>query len=136
MPVDYENASTTSTATLISGVVDDVQNLVKQQFQLARKEIERDIRKGKEAFFMFVGGGSLLLLAMFEFTLAIAHWIHWFSSPVGTEAASLPLWGCHAIVAGVFGILGSIVLAAASKIVSTIDPMNGPTAESLKENIE
>ncbi len=125
MPVDYENATQTSTATLITGLVDDVQTLVKQQFQLTRKEIERDLQRCREAALLFLAGAGMLLLGMVEVTLAIAHWLHWVTSPAGTEVASLPLWGCHGIV----GI-------AASRLFQTVDPLNGPTAEAIQDNLE
>ena len=48
MPVEVQDHSETSATSLVSGIIDDVQNLVKQQFQLTRREIEQDLRKSKD----------------------------------------------------------------------------------------
>ena len=53
---------------------------------------------------MLALGLGLLFLGGFAFCLMVAHLIHFLTIPAGVaaDAAGLPLWGCHGIVAAVF----------------------------------
>ena len=146
MPVEVQNppqpsatlpsAPQPSATSLVSGIIDDVQNLIKQQFQLTRREVEQDLRKGKAGALLVGAGIGAMLLGCFEACLTVAHLLHWLTSPAGSDPASLPMWACHAIVAAVLLGVGYAVLSAGSKRFETIDPLNGPTADALKDNIE
>ena len=78
----------------------------------------------------------MLLLAAFMACLALSHLLHWLTAPAATDVAKLPLWACHAIVAAVLGVVGYVTVSSASKLFATIDPLNGPTAEAIKDNVE
>ncbi len=136
MSVEVQDRPQPSATALVSGIIDDVQNLVKQQFQLARTEIEQDLRKSKDGAVLYVIGGVVLLLATFMACLAVSHLLHWLTSPAGTDAAKLPLWACYAIVGAVLGGVGYLTTSAAAKLFSTIDPLNGPTVEAMKDNVD
>ena len=49
MATEVQNQSEQSVAALVGGIVGDVQDLIKQQLELTRKEIEADLRKTREA---------------------------------------------------------------------------------------
>jgi hypothetical protein len=136
MAVETQDHPQPTTTSLVSGIIDDVQNLVKQQFQLTRREVEQDLRKSKEAAQLYAVGVGMLLLACVEMCLMAAYLLHWATSPAGSDPASIPLWACHAIVGAVLGVIGYMTMSAGSKRFETIDPLNGPTADALKDNLE
>src|SRR5580704_12187161 len=82
-------------ASLLSGILGDLQHLVEQQFQLTRREIEDEIRQRAIAAAIFALGVTVLLVGAIVFCFGLAHLLHWATSPRGTDPAGLPLWVCH-----------------------------------------
>jgi len=139
MATEVQNHSETqSVAALVGGIVTDVQDLIKQQLQLTRKEIEADFRKTREAALVLVLGIGLFFLGTFAFCLMLAHLIHFLAMPSGVvqDAATIPLWGCHGIVAAVFFVVGGGLAFAGKKKFDSFNPLPEESAQVLKENIE
>jgi len=123
-----------SVTNLVRGIVNDIGDLVKAQIQFARAEVKEDIRKSKEACaFLALGAGSAFAAVLF-LGLMVVHLLHWLTAPPNTDPSRLPLWGCHAIVTGVFIIAGVGFLAAARKLFSNALPEQ--TVQTAKENVE
>jgi len=123
-------------STLVRGIVNDVGDLVKQQIQFARAEIKEDIRKSKEATaFLALGVGNALLGVLFV-GLTLVHLLHWLSGPAGLDPASLPLWGCYAIVAGIFLGTGVGLFLAGRRMFASFTPLPEQTVKTVKENVE
>jgi len=74
------------------------------------------------------GLGGLLLCLM------LVHLLHWLTAPPHSDPSSLPLWGCHAIVAGVFTITGVGLIVAAQRLFTSALPEQ--TVQTAKENVE
>jgi len=138
MATEVQNhPDTPSVASLVGGIVTDVQDLIKQQLQLTRKEIEADFRKTREAASVLALGAGLCFLGCFALCLMLAHLIHFLSYPAGvTDGATIPLWGCHGIVAAVFLIAGSCLAFAGKKKFDSFNPLPEESAQVLQENIE
>jgi len=122
--------------SLVSGIVDDFQDLIKQQLQLTRKEIEADIRKAKEGASLLVAGLGVLFLGGIVLCLMMSHLIHWLASPAGSDPAAFPLWACHAVVGGVLALIGGGMTCAGWKTFNKIDPLQNPATDALKENVQ
>lgn len=125
-----------SLSSLVTGIVSDFQDLIKQQLLLTRKEIEADLRKTREAASLWVTGLVTLLLSGFTGCLMLAHLIHWLASPAPADAAAIPLWVCYLIVFAVLGTAGWFLTLAGSKRFQTVHPLEGPASEALKENVQ
>jgi uncharacterized membrane protein YqjE len=136
MATEVHNPCEPSVTSLVSGIVTDVQDLVKQQFQLARHEIEEDLRKSKEAASIFVLGVGFLFLGAFFLCLMLVHLIHWLAMPALTDPASFPLWAAHGVVSVVVLIPGAILVAMGSQKWTAVHPLENPATEALKENVE
>jgi len=134
MATGLENPADQSTTTLVSGIITDLQNLVEQQFLLIRREMERDVKKGLRAASMLGAGALVTFLGGFSFCLAAAGWLHWMTG--GADSASIPLWGCHAIVSAMLIAVGSVLVVGGRRQLKNIKPMESPAAEALKENVE
>jgi hypothetical protein len=118
--------------------VSDFQDLVKQQLQLTRKEIEADLRRTREAASLWVAGLVTLLLGGFTGCLMLAHLIYWLASPAPppAEAPAVPLWVCYLIVFAVLGPAGWCLTLAGSKRFQAVHPLESPASEGLKENVQ
>jgi hypothetical protein len=140
MATEVQNQSDTSVATLVSGIVTDVQDLIKQQLQLTRKEIESDFRKTREAASMLVVGLGVLFFGGVALCLMLAHLIHHLTLPAGQvssfDPAAIPLWGCYGIVAAVFLVVGGGLAFAGKKKFDSFNPLPDESAQVLKENVE
>lgn len=125
-----------SVTSLVGGIVGDVQDLVKQQLQLMRKEVEDDLRKTTEAASLLGIGLGVLFFGALELCLMLAHLLHWLTGPPTLDPASLPLWGCHAIVGVVLVIIGLGLAWAGKKTIANVHPLDNPATEALKENVQ
>ena len=138
MATEVQNHSEQSVTTLVSGIVTDVQDLIKQQLQLTRKEIEADFRKTREAASLLVFGIAIMFFGGFAFCLMMAHLIHYLAYPAGyvTDTATIPLWGCHGIVAAVFLVAGGCLAFLGKQKFDSFNPLPDESAQVLQENLE
>jgi len=136
MATEVQNRSEQSLSSLVGGIASDVQDLIKQQFQLTRREIEEDLRKGKEAALFLALGAAVAFLGAIALCLMVVHLMHWLSSPVGTDPAVLPLWACHAIVGVALFAIGGIIAYAGQQKLKSVNPLHNPATEALKENVQ
>jgi hypothetical protein len=137
MATEVQNHSEQSMASLVGGIVGDVQDLIKQQLALTRKEIEADLRKTREAATLLGVGIGIALFGLFALCLMLAHLIHHFATPLGLrDAASIPLWGCYAIVTVLLLGGGGALAFAGKKKFDSFNPLPDESAQVLKENIE
>lgn len=125
MSVDLHDPAmeTESTASLLSGALDDIRDLTKQQFILTRQEIEEDLRAATVAIVVLGIGAGLLLIGVLFACLAASHGIHWGMLPPGFDPAAIPLWVCHAIVACGLLATGGILAAIGWARLREIKPL-------------
>jgi len=136
MATAYQNPMDQSATSLVTGIIDDLQELVKQQFKLARQEIKQDFRKATDgALFLAVSAGILFLGAI-VFCFALVYFLHWAGSPPEADPSTFPLWACHGVVGLGLLITGGILAGMGWTKFRSIDPVNNPATEALKENIE
>jgi hypothetical protein len=123
-PAEETNPSMTS---LVSGIVTDLQRLLRQEMELARTEVRHEWDKAKTAAGALAVGAGLLAVGGLLLCFMFVHLIHYFG---------LPLWGCFGIVGGVL-LLAGVVLEgtgyARAKSVHVVPPQ---TAQTLKENVQ
>src|SRR5215210_6557779 len=98
MATAYQNPSEQTATSLVTGIIDDIQDLVKQQFQLARREVEQDVRKATQGALYFAVSAAILFIGAIVSCFALAHLLHWATSPVDTDPARFPLWACYGVV--------------------------------------
>jgi hypothetical protein len=136
MATEVHNHAEPSVSSLLGGIVNDIQDLVKQQLTLTRHEIEADLRKSKEGASILALGVGFVLLGAIMLCLMLAHLIHWLASPQTMDPASLPLWGCYAIVSAVFLVPGGFLFMAGMKKIEQINPVQNPATQALQENVQ
>jgi len=124
-----------STTKLVSGILSDFQDLVRQQFALIKAECLADWQKTKEVGFILwislvpAAAGTILLAFMF------AHLLHWLTLPAGTDPASLPLWACYGIAGAVLVGIGGVLFMVGLRKLQSFNPLLGASAKALEENV-
>jgi hypothetical protein len=128
MATDLQSPPQPSVTSLVSGIIADVQDLIKQQVALIGKEIKDDINKSITAAISLAAGagiaaiGGLLLCIMLALILDV-------------YIPQLNWWGGFAIVGGVLTTVGLVLLYAAIKKFETIKALP-ETVQALKETVE
>lgn len=125
--LEQEGASITS---LVSGIVQDAQDLVRQQLKLFQVEIRNDTRRTIAATIPMLIGGLLSLVAVMILAVMAAHLIAW------AWPEHVPLWGGYAIVGGTLAVLGMALVFWGKAQFSKFSPLPDQTMEGLKENIQ
>jgi hypothetical protein len=118
-----------SVTRVVAGIINDAQELMKQQFALFKHEVKEDLRKTKEATLAIGIGATVVGLGVLLLCFGLVWLLNW-------AAAALPLWVCFAIIGGALAIIGAILLAAGKKKLGSINPLPGESAQALKENVQ
>ncbi len=136
MSTALEDPIDQSAASLVSGILGDLQLLVEQQFQLTRQEIEEELRLWAAAAMVFALGMGAFLVAAIVLCLTAANLLHWAALPPGTDPAWLPLWACHATVAAAVAVIGGILVQRGRAKFKAIDVYRNPASEILEEHVQ
>lgn len=122
-----------SVGTLLSGILEDAEKLLKQQLDMFRAEVRMDVLKCKEASRLLVFGIGLLVPGGLVLCLATAYLLHWATGPAGMDPAGLPLWACLGLAGLAFGVPGALLILLG---VRTFRAVPEQSAEALVENIQ
>src|SRR5262245_26560234 len=138
MATQVPTSSNPPVSTLVKGIVDDLGDLIKQQFRFARTELKADIRKSAGAIALLASGAGIAILGGLFLCLMLVHLLHWLTVPAGYEPdpARLPLWSCYAIVGGLFLAAGASLVFAGVKKFRSFNPLPDQTVDTLKENVQ
>jgi hypothetical protein len=115
-------------ASLLGGIVSDVQTLVRQEIALAKTEMMREWDKTKTAAGSLVAGAVTLAVGGLFLCLTVVAVLH--------EAAGLPWWGSFLIVGGVCTAAGAALYFAGRAKAAQINIIPPQTAETLRENVQ
>src|SRR5947209_15306391 len=85
---------------LVSGIVADAQELVKQHIALLRAEFKADFRRSVRAAMLLAIGGVIAIPAVFLLCNMLVYLLH--------EPGGLSVWASYGIVGGVFVVLSAI----------------------------
>jgi VIT1/CCC1 family predicted Fe2+/Mn2+ transporter len=130
MAQDVETGSAQVTGpitSLVTGIINDAHDLIKQQVHLLRHEIKEDFRKTKDATLALGIGAGVALLGVILLCLAVVYLINW---------AGLLLWVSYLIVGVVLLIVGGVLAYLGKKKFDSFNPLPDETAQALKENVE
>jgi H+/Cl- antiporter ClcA len=125
-------------ASLVGGIINDAQNLVRQEITLAKTEIQQEFNKTKTAAASLGVGGIIAFLGGIFLCFMLVHLLHWVTLPSGHanyDPAQLPLWACHGIVGFVLLLAGGVFLYRGVAKASEIQIPPKQTTETLKEII-
>lgn len=129
MATDLKTGSEASMTQLVSGIITDTQELIKQQIALLRHEVKEDFRKTKEASFSMVWGVGIALVGTVLLCLMLVHWLSW-------SGLELPLWACYGIVGAPIAVLGISLFFAGIHKFKSFNPLPDESVQAFKENLQ
>jgi hypothetical protein len=129
MATDLQTHNEPSLTNLVKGIIDDVQDLTKQQFALLKQEVKEDMSKTQKAAMPMIVG----LIVAFIGVLLLGHGLAWLLTWI---FPGLPLWAAYAIVGAVIAGVGVALFFAGEKQFSKFNPLPDRSLEALKENVE
>jgi hypothetical protein len=112
---------------LISGIAEDAQRLIKQQYQMLRAEVKDDLRRTKSALTYMSAGIVASLIGVVFLAVALPLLINW--------TFGLAPFAGWAIVGGVMLVLGIIGLLAGRRIFEKNNPLPDKTLNAFEENL-
>jgi len=115
-----------SVGSILQGILDNLQELVRSEVALAKREVADDIQRGKGAIAMLVAGAAVALIGF--------HFLLW--TAVYALALRLPIWAATAIVGALFVVVGGLVVSIGLKRWQVISFTPERTVATLKENLE
>ena len=119
-----------SLTSLVTGIVHDAQELMKQEVALARQEVKEELGKAKQVALAFAAGAGVAVLAVIFLLLAVAFLITWAS------ADRIPLCGSFGIVGVVLAVTAGILFYAGRNRAEDIHLVPRQTVETLRENAQ
>jgi len=132
-------SGTASGSTLVGtirGILDDFQQLLQQQFAMARAEVRADWVRTKTALWPLALGAGLFLVGAPLLCVMLVYLIHHMTSPPGTDPANIPLWACYGIVGGFFTLASAALIMAGLQRFQSFNPLPDETARALQENVQ
>jgi len=139
MPVEVQTpVESGSVTSLVKGIVNDVGDLIKQEFRFARTELRTDLHRTGEASRLLLIGVVIVFFGLGVLTLMLVHLLHWLSLPAGADPdpARLPLWLCYGLVGLALTGGGALLALAGKKKFDSFNPLPDKTAQTIKENLE
>ena len=116
-----------SLAGLLSGIVGDLHTLVRQELQLARRELRAELDRAKFGFAFLAAGAGLLALAVVPLLFMVVYLIKAYTT--------IPEWGCFGIVAAGFVLVGGLLVAAGVAKVRHLRLVPPLTAQTMRANL-
>jgi uncharacterized membrane protein YqjE len=134
--VPTTTGSTPPVTPLVTGIIDDLQELLKQNLALFKVEVREDVKKTKEAAGALGVGIGLAVVGGLHLSLMLVFLLYWAFGGTAVTEGSLPLWACFAIVGGLFAAIGFALFLRGKKKLDSFNPLPDVTAEALKENVQ
>lgn len=128
MSTDVHVGNEPSLTSLVTGIINDTQDLFKQQIALLKAELRDDFKKTKEGLSALALGAGLVFFGGLMLCVTLALLLSW--------AASLPTWAGFGIVGVILTLVGGGLLWAGKKRFDTFNPLPDQTAASVKENVQ
>ena len=129
MPDNTPADAPPSLATLLGGVIEDTQRLIRQEVTLARRELQDEWTKTKEGGMLLGGALALFCLVGVLFSFTLVEVLHHFVLPNH-------LWACFAIVTALFGVSGAILFLTARAKLDQVHLVPPQSAASLRQDVE
>jgi uncharacterized membrane protein YdcZ (DUF606 family) len=128
-PPGTTSETSPSLTSLLSGIVDDLQRLIRQELQLAKTEMQQEWEKTKTAAASMAAGVGLLGLAAVLLCF-------FFVKLLAAYVTAVPEWAWFGIVGGALALGGGLLIAAGRATATHINVVPPQTAETMKENVQ
>jgi hypothetical protein len=128
MPENVQTDSGPTLTSLVSGILDDAQRLIRQEFTLAKTEVKEEVNKAKSAAASFGEAAAVAALAVILLSFMVVYLLNWLTG--------LELWGCYGIVGAVYLLVALILFYTGKNKAEQIHVVPPQTAETMRENVQ
>jgi len=118
-----------SVASLVTGIVTDAQELIKQQIHMLRAEVKEDMSRSMAVARCMGASAGLLAVGALFLVIGLVPLLH-------DLVPSLPVWACWMIVGGVLCVGGLVAYFAGKRILDSYNPLPDKTMNALQENVQ
>jgi hypothetical protein len=125
VPVQGNGESTLT--ELVSGIANDAQHLIQQQYQMLRAELREDLQRTKAAVKCLGIGAAGSVVGMLFLAVAAPLFLNWLFA--------MPPWAGWAIVGGALFVGGVIALFVGKTKFDKFNPLPDKTLHAFEENI-
>jgi hypothetical protein len=129
MATDQHPGSDASMTQLVSGIINDAQQLTRQQFALFKAEIREDFAKTKQASVSLLLAAGFAGLSAILLGIGIALLLAW-------AVPAVPLWGWFLISGAVLAAVAGAFFYAGRKQFQSLEPLPDQSAQALRENVQ
>jgi len=129
MPENKPADSPPGLAVLLSGLIDDTQQLVRQEAALARREVKEEWDKTQEAAALMAAGLTVFAVVAVLSSFTLVKLLQQFVLP-NQE------WACFAIVTAAFALGGGLLYAAGRARFHQVHLVPPQSAASLRQDVE
>lgn len=129
MATNLQTSPESSVTSLLTGIVNDFQDLIKQQMALFKHEVSSDMRTTREVTTSLAVGLGILFVGAILLCLMLVHLLAW-------AFPNLPLWACYGIVGGMMAAVGGVLAWQAQQRFETFNPLPDESVAALQENLE
>jgi len=126
-----------SVTELVTGIVRDIGDLVRQEMRFARTEVASDLRKMRAAAAWFFAGAAVSLVGLIQLAFALGWLLQWLSLPPVPEGVrqGMPLWAAHGAVSVALLVIGGLVASVGMGLFSDVNPLPEKTLQTIQENV-
>ena len=118
----------TTVSELISGLVNDAQQLVHREIDLAKREVAIEVDKVKQGATALGIGAGLAVIGALLLGQMLVYLVQ--------TLTGLSLWVSYLIVGAIFAVGGGLMLMQGINRMKDVDPVPRETIESVKEDIQ
>jgi uncharacterized membrane protein YqjE len=126
---DLQSQTDPSFSSLVQGIVQDFQNLIRQQLHLFKVEMENDLKRTRNASLPLAAGGIVLFVGTLVLAIGLSELLYW-------AVPDLPRWAAYVIVGGVITVVGGALAYLGYQKFQTFNPLPDVTLDALKENLQ
>jgi hypothetical protein len=130
MANDLHTGTEPGLTNLMTGIINDVQELLRQQLSLFRQEVKDDVRRTKEAVISLSAGVGILVLSVILLSFMLVYLLRW------AFPEALPLWLCFGIIGGLLLLCGGALLYAGKRKLASFNPLPDQSVGALRENVQ
>ncbi len=124
-----EGVASEGIASLVTGIVDDTKQLIRQQLALLRWELMDDLAKTKRAILALAAGSIISLVGGILLCLMLIQLLAW-------ALPALPLWACYAIVGVPITGLGCMLLFLGIQWFQSWQALPDQSLQAFKETVQ
>jgi uncharacterized membrane protein YqjE len=130
MAIHVETENGQGLTTLVTGIIQDGQELIRQQLHLFQVELKNDLKRTSSASISLIVGGVLAGMGLFLLFVMVALLLH------SLWPSAISLWGSFGIVSAVLIVAGGGFLLYGKSQFDAFNPLPDKSVEGLKENVQ